>query len=205
MTGTVAWPAQGPKGGESSLYWPCWTGGRYTEVSSPGGCLGGWIPADEQQQKNGRKSQDFELVMVVRKSCYLGICEEGVQKGSTVWKSFGSSGTERWGKVAGWLAGSNMKSSLNERQHLHLSQRVALSQKNVSKAGISHWLLTLNGHESVWGVLGCSIYFSVRVRFSIDLSGLHSTRLYAELLFAFSVTPISKECQCTFQVLQACL
>ena len=30
--------------------------------------------------------------MVVRKSCYLGGCVEGLQKGSTVWRGFGSNG-----------------------------------------------------------------------------------------------------------------
>jgi len=60
--------AQGPEGGKSSLCWPCWSRGRYADGSTPGGGLWGWVPADEQPQREGRKRQDFELVMVVRRA-----------------------------------------------------------------------------------------------------------------------------------------
>lgn len=55
-----------------------------------------WMPVrldtSRQAAAEIRKKEDFELVMAVRKSCCLGGCVEGLQKGSTVWRGFGSNG-----------------------------------------------------------------------------------------------------------------
>lgn len=47
----------------------------------------------KQMSSSRYKSQDFEVVMVIRKSRYLGRRVERHQKGSTVWRGFESNGT----------------------------------------------------------------------------------------------------------------